>query len=353
MIPKTEQAAQLLTGKRLDGGWIVGNKLTENEFGEIESYSCCYEVHNKNRKGFLKAFDYSGAARIGADSVDHMSDVLAAFKIERDILHKCTKHGCKNVVELLNSGGIDVLEATQYPRVNYLILEYAENGNIGTALEKNKTMEWKLRSLHQLCKGLNEIHKLAIAHNDLTPKNVVSSNNLTKLSDFGSAINLEYAIDSLPKRLKEPISGSWAYAPPELLYEEIYTDSSIRRIGCDLYLLGSMVVYYFTKANMTSLIRKNLAADLCWTKSSNRGKFKELKPYLIMAFEEALEEIKLQINDVHVEEKVILMIRYLCNPDPTLRGHKNNLERLGNKFSLERFVTMLDVLAKHYWIKNK
>ena len=356
MIAKAEQAAELLTGKPLKDGWLVGKKITDISTDKGGVYSCCYEVTNGNRKGFLKAFDYSGAEKVGEDPVEYMRDLLSAFALEREILEKCKLGKCKNVVELLDHGGISIPEARLYPKVEYLILEFAEDGDIADALkEKTVTMEWKLRSLHQLCSGLRQIHNLSIAHQDIKPRNVVlqSKNKVTKLSDFGSAIPLHFDTKDLPKHLKQTITGTWGYAPPELLYGEINANSTINRIGCDLYLLGSMIVYYFTNRNLTSLIRSNLAPSLCWTNRDTFGKYRELKTYLGQAFEEALEEIRLEINDKKVEDTVILMIRYLCNPDPEKRGHKKNIGELGSNFNLERFVTMLDVLATHYYIKNK
>lgn len=359
MLLKSEQAAQMLTGKTLEGGWLVGNKLEHLDGDKGGVYSCCYEVRNGNRIGFLKAFDYSGAEKVGEDPVAYMKNLLTAFSLERGILEVCTKANCKNVVALLAHGGISVEEAKKYPKVEYLILEYAEKGDIKDVLkENNKKMEWKLRSLHQLCKGLNQIHKLQIAHQDIKPQNIVVHNiancDVTKLSDFGSATPIQAKKDDLPKHLQEVLVGTWAYAPPEVLYGETVDDSVIRRIGCDLYLLGSMIVYYFTNANMTALIREKISPDLSWTnRVGTYGRFNEIKPHLIHAFENALQELEADIDDKDVAEKVVLMVRYLCNPDPLKRGHKKNFEELGPSQDLSRFVTMLDVLATHYWIKNK
>jgi serine/threonine protein kinase len=356
MILDTEQAAQMLTGTTLNDGWLVGKKIDDADSDKGGVYSCCYEVTNGNRKGFLKAFDYSGAEKAGVgDPVEYMKNLLTAFTLERHILEKCTNAQCKNVVELLDHGGLTVENAKKYPRVEYLILEYAEKGDVKEVLkQEGLKMEFKLRSLHQLCKGLSQIHRLDIAHQDIKPQNVVLNKNITKLSDFGSAIPLKTSQQDLPNHLRKDYTGTWAYAPPELLYGEINGNTTICRIGCDLYLLGSMIVYYFTNTTMTALIRKHLTPELCWTNQiGTYGRYRELMPHLTQAFEDALEQVRNDINDPEVEENLILIIRYLCNPDPERRGHKKNIEQAGPNFDLNRFITMLDVLATHYSIRNK
>jgi serine/threonine protein kinase len=354
MIPKEKQAAQMLIGVELKGGWIVKKKLERENYQSGGVYSCCYEVENGLRKGFLKAFDYSAANKVSEDFVDQMKNILTAFSLEKEILEKCMTYRCKNVIQILENGSLEVKDAEKYPRVEYLILEYAEKGDVRNAIsENNVSLEWKIRSLHQLAKGLNELHKISIAHQDVKPSNIVTlKSGLTKITDFGSAITLSSEKNELPKHLNNDYAGSWEYAPPELLYGDINTDPIIRRIGCDLYLLGSMVAFYFTNISMTALIKMNLEDGLCWTKNSNYGNYNAIKSYVILAFERALEDIGRQIENVYLREKVLLIIKFLCNPDPLKRGHIKNITELGSNYSLERFVTMFDLLATRIKLKK-
>jgi serine/threonine protein kinase len=348
MIPKERQAAQLLEGLELKGGWKVLSKQENQTHQSGGVYSCCYEVQNGTRKGFLKAFDYSSADRITDDFAEEMKNILNAFTLEREILEKCTKNGCKNVIEILDSGSLKVDKATEYPRVDYLILEWAEEGDVRNALHEQKvTLEWKIRSLHQLALGLNELHKLSIAHQDVKPSNLVRVSNIkTKISDFGSAVSVITQVSELPPHLSKNYCGSWEYAPPELLYGALDDSPVIRRIGCDLYLLGSMIAFYFTNMSMTSLIRLNLNDSLSWTHYSNYGNYKTIQSYVILSFEKALNDIGAKIESDYLREKLLLMLRYLCNPDPHERGHKKNISELGSNYNLERFITMFDLLAR-------
>ncbi len=350
MIPKEKQAAHMLEGKTLADGWKVIKKIEKELHNTGGVYSCCYEVENEGRKGFLKAFDLSAADKVGVEAADQIQNILSAFKFEREILKKCSDHRCKNVIELISYGDLEVKEAEKYPRVDYLILEYAENGDIRDVIEEDKaTLKWKFKSLHQLAKGLSEIHNLSIAHQDIKPSNVVAlENEVTKITDFGSAISLNDDGKNLPDHLKKDYSGSWEYAPPELLYGYISGDPIVRRIGCDLYLLGSMIAYYFTDLSMTALIRSNLQDTLSWTNPATYGKYEELKTYIVLAFENSLEDIRRRIPVEKIQDQIILIIKYLCHPDPTLRGHERNIKQLGPNYGLNRFITMFDVMYRYY-----
>lgn len=354
MIPKEQQAAQLLEGKTLNGGWKVIKKLGPEKHNTGGVYSSCYEVENGNRKGFLKAFDYSAAAKVGINTADQIKNVLNAFTLEREILLRCNQSRCKNVIHLFEHGSIEVEEATKYPNVEYLILEYAENGDIRDAIHENRaTLKWKIKSLHQLANGLRQIHKLSIAHQDIKPSNIVTlQNDITKITDFGSAVMLGNNVIDLPLHLQKEYAGTWEYAPPELLYGEIDSNATIRRIGCDLYLLGSMIAFYFTDLSMTALIRLNLDDSLSWTIPGNQGRYQEIKSFLILAFEEALEDIRIRIDNEIIKEPIMTIVRYLCHPDPNMRGHIKNIKEIGPNYNLERFVTMFDRMEKDLIIKG-
>jgi len=351
---KNDQAAQLLEGRVLQGGWHAVEKIAPAAHQTGGVYSSYYKVENGDRKGFLKAFDYSAAARATNDFATEINNITTAYNLERDILELCKENGCRNIIQILDKGFIDVPEAGQYPRVEYLILEYAEKGNLRDVLSNNDvTLEWKIRSLHQMAKGLSELHKLSIAHQDVKPSNIVQlSSGQTKISDLGSAAPINGDQRRLPQRQLNHLSGTWEYAPPELLYGSIASDDNVRRIGCDLYLLGSMIAFYFTNMSMTALIKNNLSASLCWTIPTNYGNYDSFKAYVIEAFEKAIADIAFQIENQYLRDKVVETVRYLCHPDPLVRGHEKNIARRGSNYSLERFISSFDLIARKLKLKK-
>lgn len=70
------------------------------------------------------------------------------------------------------------------------------------------------------------------------------------------------------------------------------------------------------------------------------GRYYEVLPYVQSAFNDAVNYIQAYLPN-EVRGEIVTMLRYLCEPDPSLRGHP--LDR--GTYSLERFVTKLDVLA--------
>jgi serine/threonine protein kinase len=350
-LKDTEKAAFLLEGKVLKGGWKVTKKYDKSEFITGGIYSCCYEVKNENGEtGFLKAFDYSDATRSTDNPSALISNITNAYEYEKKILNICLQNGLNNVVRLIDSGGIDVDEAPKYPRVEYLILEHAANGDIRKILDtENISIEWKLRSLHQITKAISQLHKIHIAHQDIKPSNIISfAEKKTKLTDLGSACTKEIIQNNIPLHLENNYSGSYEYCPPELLYGKINSDWEDRRIVCDLYLLGNMIVFYFMGNSINFLIKNNLDRQLWWERPEMYNRFDYVKPYLIEAFEKSLEDFRRSIEFEDIKDELEMAIRFLCNPDPISRGHNINLNQKYNKYGLARFITMFDRLARKY-----
>lgn len=353
MIAINERAANLLEGKMLLNGWKVIKKLKNFE---IESYASYYLVERPNQKGFLKAFDYSRASKHGCNSSDEILEMLKAFKFEKAILEKCSVKKHKNLISLIECGELKVAEAKEYPDVNYIILEYSNKGHIDNKLieESNFSLEWKILSLRHIANGLRNLHSISVAHQDIKPENLVLlSKEETKITDFGSAIDLELPLESVPKLFERDYAGTWEWAPPELLYGDVSSDPIIRRLGCDLYLLGSMISYYLTGYNMTSYLRANLDPSLLWINLENRGKYKELLSYIIHANNDAINDIVSRYKDEKIRETLRELLMILCNPKPEERGKSRILKgTINQRFNLEYVVSKLDFLRRYMKVKN-
>ena len=74
------------------------------------------------------------------------------------------------------------------------------------------------------------------------------------------------------------------------------------------------------------------------------GTYEEVTPYLQSAFNDALASVEADIPK-EVRSDIILMLRQLCEPDLSKRGHPLNRFQNVNSFSLERYITKLDLLA--------
>jgi hypothetical protein len=139
------------------------------------------------------------------------------------------------------------------------------------------------------------------------------------------------------------ISGDPAYAPPEARYGHEEPDWNRRRIGCDLYLLGSMIAFFFLDTSSLGLLFERLPAEFHPHPGPWTGTYLEVMPAIRHAFNETLSEF----DDLALPQPLIQSLKemygQLCDPDPLKRGDRS---RPINKLALERYLSRLDLLAR-------
>ncbi len=167
-----------------------------------------------------------------------------AYLFEKKVCEKCRDHSLKRVVHAIESSFVLIDPNNPFTKVEYLIFELAEGGDIRAHLDaqQNFDIAFVLRTLHHVATGLEELHRANIAHQDLKPSNVLVFNNSagSKIADFGRA----WAKDFRSPFDELPVAGQTGYAPPELLYGDVASQVSVRRFGCDAYHLGSLVDHH-------------------------------------------------------------------------------------------------------------
>ena len=139
------------------------------------------------------------------------------------------------------------------------------------------------------------------------------------------------------------IAGDPSYAPPELLYSYIDPDWNKRRLGCDAYLLGSIILFYFTYMSMTSAIFNEMDVQL-YPKNWG-GTFKEVLLYLRHAFNIVMEKFEQSLH-MNLKAELPAIVRQLCDPDPDMRGNPQCIPRKTNPFSLEYYISRIDAMAR-------
>ncbi len=346
----TDSAAHNLLNITLPSGWRVKSKIekTDNQTGAF--FSVCYLVELNGETCFLKAFDimkFNSISLPGTSMMDVMNDMTTAYKYERDLSVYCkNKHVTK--VSFVREAGEVVVSGFSFSIVPYLIFDLAE-GDIRKKLDFSSELDyaWRLKSIHDVSVALKQLHTIEVSHQDLKPSNVLVFDSESKIGDLGRSMckNMDGPYN------KEVFTGDWTYAPPELMYRYFENDWLKRVFATDCYLLGSLVVFYFSGISMSALLRKHIPDNYSWERW--RGEFEEIVPYLENGFSNALTEFELNITREDLKLELRGLVELLCNPFPNKRGHPKNILLSGNSYDLERFVTKFDVLKRKAELKIK
>jgi len=338
-------AAEWLEGIELPNGWKVTAKTAKSSTGGCFSVPYFVERQNgKNRQtAFLKALNFRQIL-VEKDIAKAMEQHTRAFNFEKETLELCRDKKLSRIATLIDAG--QYTPKNSLIPVAYIIFELAKGGDARKQLAALKKFDlaWTLRTLHQVAVGLNQLHGGGIAHQDLKPSNILFYEAFgAKIGDLGCA-------DTADKPSQSPrghliIPGDPQYAAPELWYEHRSSDWKTRRLGSDHYLLGNLVMFFLSHgSSFNAIFKGKIAAQhrpLNWPHD-----YRSVLPYLNNAFDETLEEIQATLPK-SLQEKIIEILRWLCHPDPSLRGHPKDISQVhGNQFNLQRIISAFDLLAE-------
>jgi serine/threonine protein kinase len=343
--PTLPSPAARLKGLTLRSGWVVTEELPRLPGATGGQFSCGYKVQKDGKTAFLKALDYSKAKEIalatGIDTLTALQGLINAYQFERNLLWECKQKRMDRIVVPLEDGSVTV-DTGDFGEVNYLIFEPAE-GDVRKHLSsfRNLNVIWTLKCLHHIATGLYQLHGAKVAHQDLKPSNVlVIDSSVSKVADLGCA-SIQGTISP---RDDYEFAGDRTYAPPELLYRSIDPDWGRRRQAADVYHLGSMVTFFFCGASMTAMILANMPPDHLYTVWA--GTYPQILAEIRYAFGLALEEFSRSVPGEQLRRTLREAVSQLCDPEPSRRGHPSNRWGSANPYSLERYVSLFNLLAQ-------
>jgi serine/threonine protein kinase len=157
------------------------------------------------------------ANQLDAISLRREMDICCEVKHENILDSESWYEGEPGDSEVLGGGDIKF----------YLVMELCEGGNLESKLSGSyddaDVLNWSI----QFCRGLAYLHhEKKIAHRDIKPCNIVFSNGVLKICDFGFG-----------KRVDQMFAGSYlgtrSYMAPELYQKERHYDESV-----DLWAYG-------------------------------------------------------------------------------------------------------------------
>jgi serine/threonine protein kinase len=328
-----------LVGARLEGDFVIESARVPAPNATGSCRSTGYIARAKGgRQAFVKVLD-TAVDREAPDPVADLKARVDAYYYERNLLTKTLERKMSRVVRAIASGEIASPEGGN--PIYYLLFELAD-GDLREHVELNRQFDlaYRLRVLHQAAIGLQQLHYSQIAHQDVKPSNIVTfERHGIKLADLGHAHD-----KAIPRPGKERlIAGDPAYAPPEQLYGYEISDWATRRFSADIYQLGSLATFLFTGVGATSLLGGQLRPEHHWDVWLG-GRYSDILPHLIEATEAVLDETA-AATDASVRDELMVLVRYLLDPNPESRGHPHNLDGAGAPFGLERFISRFNVLA--------
>jgi serine/threonine protein kinase len=342
--------AYQLLGLTLNNRWRVTELRSPSSDDTGGYFSVGYFAEDldspTNEEVFVKALDYSRWRELQFPSLaDAMSYLTEGFRFERDIVMECADLRMRNVVKGFDSGSIEIAGFEIFNYVDFIVFEKAECDVRGRLRSVEAfDVAWKLHLLHNVAKGLQQLHQSKKAHLDLKPSNVLCFDEsdletMAKIGDLGRAHD---ASRSGPHS-NVVFPGDRTYAPPEVLYGLNESDRILQTRQIDMYLLGSMMTFMFTGIGMTAGMLMFLDPSLL--PNSWRGTYSEVLPYLREAYESHIAEIERTIPAA-MRESLTLTIKELTDPDIAQRGHRKDPFGSRSRFSMEKYVSILNRLSR-------
>jgi len=346
-LHQPSKPAESLAGMTVNTHWLVNELIVRPPHATGGFFSFGYSVVDtiNGTAAFLKAIDFSSAMQT-PDPIGSMKAMLDAYVFERDLLIMCKDKHMDKITVPLDHGHVDLPAFGFCAQVYFLIFPMA-NGDLRSIMKKldGIDLSWKFRYLHNAAVGIKQLHGSAIAHQDIKPSNVLLFPDKSgKLADLGRS----HAAGKVAPHSGCLIAGDQSYAPFELLFS-VALDEDTRRYGCDVYLLGSLLLFTISGVTTTAEIVSYINSGTVSVPETSVRSYDEVLPYLCQAFELAMTSFQRQISGLGMDKKSEALVMQICrelnNPDHTRRGDPSMGARPSSRFSMERYISRFDMLS--------
>jgi serine/threonine protein kinase len=362
MPPSTLSGTVSLVGTPIDGGWTIieemprpGASGAEDLTGGCFSVGCIVERTRgkKTERAFLKVIDVNlAAATFPGDIMRGLKIATDSYTIEHTILDICKSARLDRIIRVLAIGQLPaVAGALPAP---YILFEKAD-GDLRKLVGRSNSFDtaWKLKVLHDIAVGLQQLHQQKIAHQDLKPSNVLIFNDDgqgAKIGDLGrsSFQGLTAPHDGYV------VAGATAYAPPEQVFGITPARWEDRREGCDIYHLGTVAFFLFAGQVPNEYYRTSLAPEVLPVAWGGLGKtnYALALPFFTASLTQFIAKIGADFPEWGRDEMSQILFN-ACEPDYEKRGDPDARKRVGSPLGIETFVSRFDRLSRRALVHLK
>ena len=356
-MEKVTYACLNLCGKKIHDWEVLSQLNLEEPDSEapLKDSAVYYNVTNGDVKACMKVFNYEYANNcsllFGQTRMEYLRDATTAFSYESALAQFCNSRHASNVIIYLDAGEVN-LDGFSNTTVSYIVYETIE-ANVYQLLDFSrlaeiaanmKVLSDKLKSLHDITKGLNQLHSNSISHQSVTPVNVVSTSSGMKIANLSTALCFDTQVKCPFDLIR--FNGDWTYAPPEAFFAHQQKTEKDTMFQMDNYMLGGLIVYYLTGLSLNAIVDQFLGANTMDEMSKQGRTFESILPDLVNAYDKAINMIGGIIPNEEIRSDLIEIITALTYPDPAKRGDKRTLALVTPNYDLQRTITKLDVLEK-------
>jgi serine/threonine protein kinase len=332
-----QKISENLVGETFNG-WVLTRKIEQPDNNTGGNFSVGYFAENDvGKEVFVKVMDYYDAF-LQPDPPRAMNLLTKAYLFEVDLLKICRDRSMKYIVRIIDEGTVQI----QNQPISFIILEKAE-ASARNLLDVSAAIDfaWCLRSLHNVAVAIEGLHKENIAHQDIKPSNVVlfDERKTSKLGDFGRS---SFSGHDMPHD-HEAMAGDPMHSAFELLYGQVDPDWRTRRYGCDMFMLGNLIMSYFNNVSITIATLNHMRREF-WPRNW-QGTYNEILPYISEAFHRTVNEFNEKIP-YKLRQELQRLVREMCNPDIYKRGDTRYSDL--RRFSLEKYISRLNLLAERH-----
>jgi eukaryotic-like serine/threonine-protein kinase len=324
----------------LPGGWRVIARAEVS--GRGPHSSVCWHVERDGERAFLKAVDLRRAIRSDPERpMAAVEKISRAYNYELELLEACAGRGMDRVVRALDHGVHMVDPGDELSSVFFLIFEVADGDLRQIAGQRELAICERLAALHDVAVGISQLHGAEIAHQDVKPANLLLYSEEQAQVRLGDPARASRPGGAMPHDTFV-IAGARSHAPPEGLYGDSPPDWPGRR-ACDLYHLGSILLFLFAGVTATSAWVSRLDRDLVPRRLGGpyEGSYADALPFVRAAIAEVGEDFP-DLGDPRLTEEIVRSFRELCDPEPALRGHPATRGGHRDRLSVERYIALFD-----------